>query len=73
MNARMGAAPWLARTQIEYADLLLAGDRRDDRQAAIDLLERASSTAGALDLVSLGERAERLLEQSVPAERAGRK
>jgi hypothetical protein len=37
-NARMGARPWLARTQYEYGRMLLARDAPGDRELALDLL-----------------------------------
>jgi DNA-binding SARP family transcriptional activator len=70
MNARMGAAPWVARTQIDYAELLLAGDRPNDRRTAIELLELAHVSASALDMVAPAARARRLLDESAAPKRA---
>jgi tetratricopeptide (TPR) repeat protein len=44
MNARMGARPWLAHTQSDYAQMLLDRDSPGDRERAQDLLEAALAT-----------------------------
>jgi DNA-binding SARP family transcriptional activator len=44
MNARMGARPWLAHTQHDYARMLLSRDRTHDRESARDLLNQALVT-----------------------------
>ena len=44
MNKRMGARPWLAHTQNDYARMLLARDRPGDRERAQELLEQALAT-----------------------------
>jgi DNA-binding SARP family transcriptional activator len=44
MNARMGARPWLAHTQHDYARMLLARARGRDRERARDLLHQAHVT-----------------------------
>jgi DNA-binding SARP family transcriptional activator len=44
MNARMGARPWLAHTQHDYARMLLARARTHDRESARDLLNQALVT-----------------------------
>ena len=41
MNDRMGARPWLAHAQEEYAHMLLRRDAGDDRERAEELLSRA--------------------------------
>ena len=43
MNQKMGAKPWLAATQNDYAQMLLTSDRTGDRKRAGEL--RASATA----------------------------
>jgi tetratricopeptide (TPR) repeat protein len=43
-NARMGARPWLARTQHDYARMLLERARTQDREPARDLLDQALAT-----------------------------
>jgi tetratricopeptide (TPR) repeat protein len=40
-NARMRTRPWLARTQTDYADLLLARNEAGDRERALALIEDA--------------------------------
>jgi hypothetical protein len=40
----MGARPWLAHTQHDYAQLLLTQDGRGDRQRAAGLLTEATAT-----------------------------
>jgi DNA-binding SARP family transcriptional activator/tetratricopeptide (TPR) repeat protein len=44
MNSRMGARPWLAATQADYADLLITRAAPGDRQRAQILLNEASGT-----------------------------
>ena len=44
MNERMGARPWLAYTQHDYAQLLAERDRPGDRERADELLAEARST-----------------------------
>jgi DNA-binding SARP family transcriptional activator/tetratricopeptide (TPR) repeat protein len=44
MNARMGARPWLAHTESDYARMLLARNGRGDRERAQELLDRALGT-----------------------------
>lgn len=43
-NERMGARPWLAHTQHDYARMLHARDGRGDRERAQELLDRALGT-----------------------------
>ena len=62
MNARTNARPWLARTQCDYARLLLTRDAPGDRERARDLLVRARSTCQELDMVALAKRVSALLE-----------
>ena len=67
MNARMGARPWLAHTQHDYARMLLARARTHDRESARDLLDQALVTyrelgmethaAGAVPTTRTGARA----------------
>ena len=44
MNERMGARPWLAHTQHDYARTLLARDEPGDRERAQELLHQALAT-----------------------------
>ncbi len=57
MNLRMGARNALARTQIEYAGLLLASDRPGDRSRAIELANQALEIATELGMRLVVERA----------------
>ncbi len=56
MNAMMGARPWLARTQHDYAKMLLARDEPGDREKALELLTQALDTAQDLGMKALVER-----------------
>ena len=53
MNARMGARPWLAHTQHQYAGMLLARGQREDRTRAMTLLDEALTIAHELGMQSL--------------------
>jgi DNA-binding SARP family transcriptional activator/tetratricopeptide (TPR) repeat protein len=44
MNERMGARPWLAHTQNDYARVLFDRDRPGDRERAQELLDQALAT-----------------------------
>jgi tetratricopeptide (TPR) repeat protein len=57
-NERMGAQPWVARTQHGYAQLLLARDAPGDRERAGELLGTALDTARSLGMVTLATRVE---------------
>jgi tetratricopeptide (TPR) repeat protein len=50
LNERMGARPWLARTQDDYARMLLARDGPGDRQRATELLTAARDTCAELGM-----------------------
>jgi class 3 adenylate cyclase/tetratricopeptide (TPR) repeat protein len=65
VHARLGAAPWVARTQFEYATLLLAREGDDNHARARALLAEARATAATLGMRSL------LLKVETLAERAG--
>jgi len=52
----MGARPWLAHTQHQYACLLLARGQLADRNRALALIDSALSTARELGMQSLEER-----------------
>jgi DNA-binding NarL/FixJ family response regulator len=56
MNARMGARPWLAHTQHDYAAMLLARGQPEDRTQAMTLLEEALATACELGMRALEAR-----------------
>lgn len=63
MNARMGARPWLAHTQYQYAVMLLARSQPGDREKAMSLLDEALSMAHELGMYALAERLLAHLEQ----------
>ncbi len=69
-NERMGARPWVARTQHEYAQLLLARDAPGDRERARELLDTALETARALGMATLSARIEKAGGQVPSAPRA---
>jgi DNA-binding SARP family transcriptional activator/tetratricopeptide (TPR) repeat protein len=53
MNAKMGAHPWLARTQYDYARLLLARDQPGERERAHELLAAATTLADQIGMNGL--------------------
>jgi tetratricopeptide (TPR) repeat protein len=61
MHERMGARPWVARTQLAYAEMLLARRRRGDKARARDLLADAVGTADALGMGVVAQRARGLV------------
>jgi DNA-binding SARP family transcriptional activator len=67
MHERMGARPWVARTQIAYAEMLLARRERGDKARARELLADAVLVADALGMSVAAQRARDL----VPAGNAG--
>jgi tetratricopeptide (TPR) repeat protein len=56
-NSRLGARPWLARTELGYADMLSARGARGDPARASELLQDALATARDLGMTTLAERA----------------
>ncbi|MGH8683550.1 MAG: helix-turn-helix transcriptional regulator [Burkholderiales bacterium] len=72
MNARQGARPWLAHTQHQYAAMLLARKRPEDRERAAALLDEALAISGALGMQTLAERAAALREEIGPSSRKPR-
>ena len=50
MNERMGARPWLAHTQEDYARMLLRRNAQGDRERAEKLLSRAQATYDELGM-----------------------
>jgi hypothetical protein len=59
MNERMGARPWLAHTQHDYARLLIARGTADDRAKGDALLATAVDTYRELGMAGPLARAER--------------
>src|SRR5215211_903349 len=57
MNARMGARPWLAHTQHDYARMLLNRGAPGDREKAGELLELALETYRHLGMLTWADRA----------------
>jgi tetratricopeptide (TPR) repeat protein len=55
-NERIGARPWLAQTQEDYARILRGLDRPGDREAARDLFNRALATYRELGMESYAAR-----------------
>ena len=64
MHSRMGARPWLAYTQHDFARMLLARGEARDRDRARELAGEALDTARELGMVRLAERAE-VLQQHI--------
>ena len=62
-HSRMGARPWLAHTQHDFARLLLDHGEASDRDRALQLAGDASATARELGLPGLAERAEALQQE----------
>jgi tetratricopeptide (TPR) repeat protein len=58
VNARMGARPWLAHTQHQYAIMLLARGHSEDLERANSLLEEALYAAKEMEMASLAKRIE---------------
>lgn len=56
MNTRLGAHPWLAHTQYQYAAMLLARGQRRDHEYAQALLASAWQTSQALGMHALAAR-----------------
>jgi DNA-binding SARP family transcriptional activator len=63
MNDRMGARPWLAQTQTEFARMLLERDEPGDRERARELIDHALATYNELGMESYATRASTLAEQ----------
>jgi tetratricopeptide (TPR) repeat protein len=66
-NARIGALPWLAFTQHDYARMLLTRAGVGDRERAIALLSQAHDTAGRLGMAQLLRTAQALLAREEAA------
>jgi tetratricopeptide (TPR) repeat protein len=63
LESRMDAPPYLARTQFEYARMLLMRGTPGDRERATELLEQATIVARELGMRSIIERSEPLLAE----------
>ena len=66
MHIRMGARPWLARTELAWAEMLLARADPGDDVAARERLAEAIVIADALGMVVLAERARALVAGGEP-------
>jgi tetratricopeptide (TPR) repeat protein len=60
VEARMGASRFVARTEYEYARMLLDGGETGDRERVVELLGRAAETARRLDMKALMDSVETL-------------
>ena len=56
LNLRLGAQPFVAHTQHEYASMLLVRNQPGDREKALELLHRALATAHELGMKSLEDK-----------------
>jgi hypothetical protein len=65
MHEHMDARPWTARTQLAYAEMLLARRRRGDGARARELLADAVSKADALGMAVVAARARTLAAEGV--------
>ena len=63
MNRRMHARPYLAHTQHEYAEMLLARGDQADRSRVKELARSALATARELGMQSLQKRVLELREE----------
>ena len=61
MNSKMGARPWVARTQFNYAQMLLARAEPGDREKARSLLQQAVGAARQMGMVKVTRDCEALL------------
>ncbi|MEA2135017.1 MAG: hypothetical protein QOC68_2926 [Solirubrobacteraceae bacterium] len=66
MHVRMGARPWLARTELAWAQMLLARGEPGDEAAARERLAEAIVLADALGMVAVAERARALVAGGEP-------
>ena len=60
MSQRIGARAWVARTQCEYAAMLLGRANPDDLKKALQLLDSALATATSLELTATANKAQAL-------------
>jgi tetratricopeptide (TPR) repeat protein len=63
MNATMGARPWVAYTQHDYARMLLAAGAPTDAARAEELLDSASATCEDLGMTALAAKVTALLDE----------
>lgn len=60
VNTQLGARSLLARTQLEFARMLMRRGRTRDRVRALELLDRAAATAADLEIGAVANEVERL-------------
>lgn len=65
VHKRMQARPWAARTQLDWARMLLARDLQEDTKKALDLLRSALDTSVAIGASSMAEEAAKLLGSEI--------
>ena len=56
MNAELGARPWFAHAQYDYARALLRREEPGDRQQVAELLTSAAASARELGMRSLADK-----------------
>jgi tetratricopeptide (TPR) repeat protein len=66
MHERMGSRPWIVRTQVAYAEMLLRRRRRGDRARARELLTSAGATAGELGMAAVSAHVRELVTTVAP-------
>jgi DNA-binding NarL/FixJ family response regulator len=66
MNARQDARPWLVHTQHQFATMLLARGRAEDRARAAGLLDEAAAVGQVLGMKALAARCTALRERAQP-------
>lgn len=64
-NSEMGARPWVARTNHEWAEVLLRRDEPGDRERATKLAEEAAQIARDLDMSVVSTRSAALAQDDV--------
>ncbi|HET7856273.1 MAG TPA: hypothetical protein VFL41_07430, partial [Gaiellaceae bacterium] len=69
MNSRMGARPWVARTQHDYARMLLADGTPAEKARAAELLTSAHATCEVLGMTALAAKVAALLDEVEPLAR----
>jgi len=70
VNGRMGARPWTAHSQCDYARMLLSRGGPGDRERAEGLLSEALATCRTLGMAALERKVTELLGESPPSARA---
>jgi ABC-type branched-subunit amino acid transport system substrate-binding protein/streptogramin lyase/tetratricopeptide (TPR) repeat protein len=68
MNARIGARPWLAHTNYDYARTLIARGAEGDAERATELLDSALATCRELGMEALEAKVSTLLSELGPIE-----